>query len=355
MAATLEELHPDDVQVRVLDTRGLGSSPWSSVLPLLRSCLVLLGLAARGEVDVAHVNVSSCGSAIRKGLVVRTCRLARVPVVLHLHASNFPAFFGSLPGGSQNWVRTTFRLAVRVVVLGQAGRSYVEDVLAVAPADVTVLANATGPAATRGSARPPGTPLRILFLGRLGARKGVPELLRALADPRLRDRPWRAVLAGDGDVAAFRARAAELGLQGRVEFPGWVGRDAVARYLAAAHLVVLPSHAEGMPLSVLEAFAAGVPVVCTPVGSLPEIAVDGVNSLLVPVGEAGSLAEAILRLAEDEDLRARLGTAALTTWGRGHTIADYALRLTREWRAVARVVPVTDDAGARAPVRPARQ
>ena len=203
-----------------------------------------------------------------------------------------------------------------------------------------MLPNATPGAVAAASARFPGERLHIVFLGRLGPRKGVPELLEALSDPRLRDRTWRATVAGDGDVESYRDRAAELGLDERIVFPGWVGTEAVHEILADTHVLVLPSHAEGLPMSVLEAFAAGVPVVCTPVGGMPEVVVDGGNGLLVPPGHAGSLAEAILRLLEDESLRARLATGALNTWKRDHSIELYACRLTVEWQVAARRTPL---------------
>jgi glycosyltransferase involved in cell wall biosynthesis len=339
MCYTLSALAAQDLEPKVLDTRGMGLSPWSSLLPLLRSCVILLGLGARGQADVAHVNISSHGSALRKGLVVRVCRLARIPVVLHLHASSFPEFFDRLPGWAQQWVRRTFGLATRVIVLAQVWSTYVQDVLAVPPSNVTVLPNATPGAVEAASAHDPWEPLHIVFLGRLGPRKGVPELLRALADPRLRDRAWRATLAGDGDVETYRVSAAELGLDGRIAFPGWVGTEALGEVLATAHVLVLPSYAEGLPMSVLEAFAAGVPVVCTPVGGLPEVVVDGGNGLLVPAGDVGSLADALLRLLEDESLRSRLAAAALSTWRRDHTIERYARRLTVEWQVAAGWTP----------------
>jgi glycosyltransferase involved in cell wall biosynthesis len=344
MSYTLSAMTAEDFQFRVLDTRGLGVSPWSSILPLLRTCGTLLGIAALRQVDVAHVNISSHGSALRKGFVVRVCRLARIPVVLHLHASSFPEFYTTLPGWAQRWVRRSFTLATRVIVLGEVWRTYVQDVLAVLPEHVTVIPNATPRAASAVSMGTPDEALHIVFLGRLGARKGVTELLTALGDQRLRDRAWRATLAGDGDVDTYRALAVELGLDRRIVFPGWVSAEGVAELLAQSHLLVLPSHAEGMPMSVLEAFAAGVPVVSTPVGGLAEVVVDGANGILVPPGDPSSLAGAILRLLEDEPLRERLALGALSTWRRKHSIEQYTYRLADEWQSAARMLPAVESA-----------
>ena len=339
MSYALSALDEYDVAVRVLDTRGLRSSPWSSILHLVRACGVLLWLAVRHRVDVVHINVSSHGSTLRKGVLVRVCRLAGLPVVLHLHASSFPGFYDSLPGWAQRWVRNTFGSATRVVVLARFWRTYVEDSLGVPPERVSVLPNAAPAAAAHGRVGGSSRPTHLVFLGRLGPRKGVPELLDALADPRVRKREWRATLAGDGDVSHYRARAAELGLEGRITFPGWVDTAAVGELLADSHVLVLPSHAEGSPISVLEAFAAGIPVVCTPVGGLAEVVIDQENGLLVPPGAVRELADALLRMLDDEGLRARLAAGASDAWKRNHTIEGYAGRLMLEWQQAARRTP----------------
>lgn len=155
--------------------------------------------------------------------------------------------------------------------------------------------------------------VRILFLGWVEDHKGVPELIDAVA--RLAaDRtlpPVRLHLAGDGGGRAeAEARVAAAGLGGRVEFLGWIEGEAKARALAAADVFCLPSHAEGLPNALLEAMAAGLPVVSTPVGSIPDVVAPGENGLLVPVRDAGALAHALRTLVADPALRARIGARA---------------------------------------------
>jgi glycosyltransferase involved in cell wall biosynthesis len=135
-------------------------------------------------------------------------------------------------------------------------------------------------------------PPEILFVGRLAPEKGIPELLEATAGRTL-------VLAGDGPL--------------RAEVPGALGfvpREEVARLLGRAAVFALPSHREGLPLSLLEAMAHGRAVVTTPVGGIPSIVEDGVTGLLVPPGDPVALRAAIGRLLADEALRRRLGAAA---------------------------------------------
>jgi glycosyltransferase involved in cell wall biosynthesis len=124
------------------------------------------------------------------------------------------------------------------------------------------------------------------------------------------DARWRLLLAGDGSLReAAREHSARLGVAGRVHFLGV--RAEVAEMLAACDLFALSSRWEGSPLAVMEAMAAGLPVVATAVGGVPELVADGETGLLVPPGEERSFAAALASLARDPGRRHEMGTAAL--------------------------------------------
>jgi glycosyltransferase involved in cell wall biosynthesis len=335
---------PPGTPVRVLDSRGHARHPVLSLFPLLRVCATLAVLGLTRAADVAHVNLSSHGSTLRKWAVVAVCRAVRVPVVLHLHASSYPAFFDRLPGAAQRAVRRMFQRAASVVVLSESWRAYVCGTLAVPPGRVTVLPNAAPAGCVPAGL---GNRPEVLFLGRLGERKGVPELLAALTRPGLAH--VHTTLAGDGPVEEYRRRAADLGLAARTHLPGWVDAATARDLLARAHVLVLPSHAEGSPMAVIEAFAHGVPVVATPVGGIPELVTDGVDGLLVPPGDPDALAAALIRLLTDEPLRAGLAAGARATWARTHTMDAYAAGLSDVWRHVHGGEPATPATTARRP------
>jgi len=133
----------------------------------------------------------------------------------------------------------------------------------------------------------------VLALGRLSPEKGGDVLLEAFARACVdRSDPTRLLFVGDGaSRAALEARAGRPDLEGRVIFAGW--RDDPWACLGAADLFVLPSHREGMPLALLEALAAGLPVVATGVGSVPRVLDDGRLGTLVPPGDVDALAAAL--------------------------------------------------------------
>jgi colanic acid/amylovoran biosynthesis glycosyltransferase len=150
--------------------------------------------------------------------------------------------------------------------------------------------------------------LHILTVARLVASKGQAVLLEALAELRARGVDADVTFVGDGpDRAALDALAGELGVGDRVRFTGAVGQDELPGWYRRADLFCLPTFSEGLGVVLIEAMAAGLPVVSTRVMGVPEVIEDGDCGLLVSPGRADELAAAIERMATSPDLRARMG------------------------------------------------
>lgn len=319
-------------ELRFVTTRGPGRLLWSPFY-MTRAIASLIWLRARGKVDVAHINISQQGSAVRKVTLAYVARALGVPYMLHLHGSQFGRYWGEVGPFFAARLAATFADASRTLVLG---RAWAELIRSKAPGSrIEVLPNATwSPPQGRDPAAAQGCP-HILFLGQIGARKGVPELVEALG--RLgSDLAWRATIAGDGDVQGLEAQLAEAGIADRVAAPGWVGPEEVPRLLGDADILVLPSHDENLPLSVIEGMAHGLAVVTTPVGAIPDIITHRETGLLVPVGEPAALAQALDRLVRDPDLRASLGAAARRFHTERLNVDAYVAQLKALWRASAR-------------------
>ena len=141
----------------------------------------------------------------------------------------------------------------------------------------------------------------LLFFGRLSAEKGVDVLLRAFdaAAPSL-PRDMRLIVVGDGpDAAEFRELAASLDSASRIEFAGYQTGDALQTYVERASLAIASSRCrENMPYSIVEAFAAGTPVVGTRIGGIPELVADGVTGFACDPGDVATMTDAMVRGAE---------------------------------------------------------
>jgi len=258
---------------------------------------------------IVHVHAASRASFLRKSLLLALARACGCRTVFHLHGGGFRQFAGQEAGPLLRWwIGHTLRASSAVLALSDSWAEYLRQL---APgARVRVLPNAVALPPLQPQRQEPG---RILFLGRAEAAKGIEELLAAAARLQ-RDFPaLRLVVAGDGDLDALRARAGALGLAPRLEVLGWIDVAARAEQLARAAVFCLPSYLEGLPMAMLEAMAAGKPVVVTAVGGIPEVIEDGRNGLLVAPRDAAALAAALGRLLAGPALAAQLGAQARAT------------------------------------------
>ncbi len=323
---------PHELRIVFGSTRGRG--------PLLLSPLFLgafllrmTGLRLVGRCDLVHVNLASAGSTARKLIIIMAARALGIPYVVHLHGALYRDFFVEAPPALQRRIRRAFGGAARVIVLGGTWRDFTVETLGVSPECVAIMPNAVPIPSCAREPDPDGV-TRFLFLGRLGERKGSRALVAALA--RLKDRPgWRAVLAGDGEIEQTRCAVEGAGLEARVEVPGWLGPGETAARLAGSDILVLPSFAENLPMSVIEGMAAGLAIVATPVGATPDIVKDGETGLIVPPGDVEALAAALVRLIEDGALSQRLGEAAERFHRHNLEIGAYVRNLHSLWREAA--------------------
>jgi glycosyltransferase involved in cell wall biosynthesis len=265
-------------------------------------------------------------SLVRKGLVVVTCRALGLPVVLHLHAAELHRAWPTLPAPARALARWMFSLPRACIVLGPQSAEFVTGALRVPPERVVSVSNGVPPP-RRARRRRERDGLELLFVGNLSARKGLPELLQAMAQPVLATLPITLTLAGGGDLPGWRARADRLGLGERVRFCGWTDGAKLAGLMASADALVLPSHDEGLPLVILEALAQGLPVVCTPVGEIAACLQDGRHALFVPPGDAVALARALARLLGDTTLRGQLALEGRALWQREFSITRFFCRI----------------------------
>ncbi|MDB5947011.1 MAG: a-glycosyltransferase, Glycosyltransferase Family 4-like protein [Ramlibacter sp.] len=299
--------HPDAARLLPLDTRG-GGSAVLSIGVLLTALGRLVRGRLSGELAGVHVNMAERLSLVRKSVVIVFCKALGIPVVLHLHAAQLHHSYRTFSLPARALVRWVFSLPASCVVLGQTSARFVIDELRVPQERVEIVTNGVpDPKVPRRNAQArAGAKQRLLFIGNLSDRKGVPELLRSLRQPPLADLPLELTLAGGGDVHRYRSLADTLGLGQAVRFNGWTSQEAVGRLLADADVLVLPSHDEGLPLAILEALAHGVAVVCTPVGEIPHVLTDGVDACFVDPGDAGSIADGLARVLSDGEFRERL-------------------------------------------------
>jgi glycosyltransferase involved in cell wall biosynthesis len=317
----------------IVDSRG----PWflgSSSLHVIGAAIYLgrtmlkLFRARFSSPCLAHINITGRGSTIRKIILSTLARALGIRYVLHLHDYDYAEYYRSQGAFLKKLIVTMFRRSEAVIVLGRRDLEVLSQLLQVNRDRMIVLHNAVPDPVPDLDRQPvPGKPCHLLFLGYLSARKGVPDLLHALASPTMKQLRWRATLAGGGPIDEFRNLAKDLGILEMLSFPGWLDEVGVSKLRADADVLVLPSHAEGLAMSVLEGLAQGLAVITTPVGAHSEVIETEVSGILVPPGDVAALAHALERVIEDESLRSRLARGARDRFLEGFDVRRYAARL----------------------------
>lgn len=294
----------------------IDGNPLAKLGALLRALLRFIVLLASGQVAAVHAHSASNASFRRKSLFLTLARLAGKPYVFHLHGGAFDRYYAGASVLEQRWVGHTIRSARVVLVLSDNWAAWVRQ--NIRHPDVRVLPNPV--VAPRLPAGVPRESRTLLFLGRLEEEKGVFVLVEALARLATRYPALRVVFAGEGDVAALRTAAAAAGVLERIELPGWVAGNAKAALLARAGIFVLPSRFEGLPMAVLEAQAAGLPVVATRVGGIPQVVTDGENGMLADPDDVASLVGALAQVLADPENACKMGEI-----GRERVLAGYGI------------------------------
>lgn len=297
----------EQFNVELLESHAEGAA--SLRLRLALSTLIrLLWLLVTRQVALVHCHSAMRGSFWRKSTYALLARAFGVPVIFHLHGSEMKLFVDQLPRPFRALIAWILARQSAVLVLSQSWFDYLVQIAPQAKAHV--LPNYVNlPDLSLRTARTDPV-VKLLFLGLVGRRKGVYELLPAMKQVVDEAIPTHLVIGGNGEVEGAKDMVQELRLDQHVELAGWVSGDAKARLFQHADAYVLPSHNEGLPMSLLEAMSWGMPVISTEVGGIPELVRNGIDGLLVPAGDSAKLAAAIARLCQDQALREDMGTAA---------------------------------------------
>jgi glycosyltransferase involved in cell wall biosynthesis len=251
---------------------------------------------------LVHITTSSHWSFWENSIYLLCSKLMRRKVILH-YLSDFQKFYGSATTFEKRMIQQVFKVADGVIVLSDAVRQEVSRFLSeralvvVVPSSIEVLTYQKSGGEKRISEKP-----IVLFMGgNYGARKGVYDLISAIPLVKAEYSDVEFWLCGGGDVKTAFENIEER-FRDTVKYFGLVDDATKLQLLRMANIYVLPSYSEGMPYGVIEAMACGLPVICTNVGSIPEVVTDGENGLLITPGDINALAKSILQLVKDRNL-----------------------------------------------------
>jgi glycosyltransferase involved in cell wall biosynthesis len=334
--AILAALPPDGPEVRYIATHVDGPKPVKALAAVAGGVRFLAALLF-WHPQIVHVHTASYASFARKSTLATVARLFGRRLIVHVHGAQFDVFFKGGSPALRSAVQRTLASADLVIALSDTWRG---KLTRMAPgARIRVLPNPvlTADFAPLAEGRPvvPDGGGTVLFMGAFGKRKGIYDLIEAMAAV-VREHPDVVFeLGGDQAVDEVERRIEERDLSENVRMLGWVtGGEKLAAF-ARAHVYVLPSYHEGLPIGVLEAMASGLPVVTTPVGGIPEVVKDRVNGFLIAPGDVRALASCILKLLDDDALRRRMSATNVELMRSRHDAELVARTLVKWYHEVA--------------------
>ncbi len=245
--------------------------------------------------NIIHLHTSHGWSYRRLSLILFISKLLGKKVILHIHGSQFDIYYDKANKIERFLIQQGLKYSDYVIALSDTWK---EKIITIEhSSNVVVILNTVNTEKYAVSNRKIHKPLSILFLGRLGERKGIYDILKAI---QLIDyKQYFFVLAGDGELEKVKKIISEKGLDKYISVPGWIRGDQKIKLLQNADVYILPSYNEGLPIGILEAISSGLPVIASSIGGIPEAVIDGVNGYLIEPGDFKGLASKLQELCED--------------------------------------------------------
>lgn len=297
----------DEFQINYLPTH-IEKGKLSELFYFSKAYVKILYLMISGKIDIAYLHTSERGSVYRKIIIAKTMKLFGIPVVLHHHGAEFEKFYSGLSAMKKRIVNNALAIVDVNIVLSKL---LVNMITSKAP-DASVFTLYNSVPVSENQYNKNGD--KILFLGRLGERKGTYDLIKAISllDNKI-DSKYKFILCGDGDVEKVNEIIKRNHISHRIEYIGWADQAKKNEFFKDVIINVLPSYNEGLPMTILETMAYGIPNISTRIASIPEVIDDEKNGYLITPGDINGLTERIQRLIEDEELRIKFSDCAYKT------------------------------------------
>ncbi|MCY7374716.1 MAG: glycosyltransferase family 4 protein [Pyrinomonadaceae bacterium] len=305
---------------------------------------IRLGLRAIGQFvrhliftppETIYVHLGSNASLYRESIFIVLAKIFRCRTIAHFHAGDIDNYYPFQSRAGKIFIRRALNLSDKLIAVSDESARQLGKLAG--SSRVVVIPNAIDTAAFNGGNRllrdETRSEIRLLFVGAIGKLKGERDLIRALAILRRRggNPNLKVSFLGYG-AETLQPLCEAAGIADWIEFTGAVSMDKRVEFFRQADIFVLPTYAEAMPMSVIEAMAAGLAVVTTNVGGVPELIENEVDGLLFAPGAVEDLADKISFLIENPNLRLAFGAKAEQKARERFDIAEYAEKLREHLR-----------------------
>jgi len=284
------------------------------------------------KIDIVHIHTGDIVSCKRKYIYFKLVRLFNPKIIFHFHGASFLDQYLDAPKILQERIKYLFEETDLVICLSN---SWKDSILSIAPrSTVRVLPNAVTIPEVSYPNKEKRDGLQISFLGLIGERKGVFDLLKVIR--KFIDKKYNISLniGGNGEIERLNFMINNLGLSEYVKYLGWINEKEKDTLLRKTDIFVLPSYGEGLPMSILEAMSYSIPVVSTPVGGIPELISDGETGFLIEPGDIDALYTKLKQLIVDDKLRLMLGEKGREVIAQKHNIKKISKQIDQIYLSI---------------------
>ncbi len=289
---------------KIIYTQKEGSTAKKIIVGIASMSQFIWRLLTDRKIKIVHVHVAYGMSFYRKRAFLNVASFFGKKTIFHSHGSKFQQFYAS----HSDTVRSTLYRVDAIVALSEFWKEFFKSK---GCNNVVVIKNPVLP--PRINRHPVNDGLaHFAFVGLIGDRKGCFDVVK-MAEKYHSQLSGKVIIhmAGNGEGERLQHDIDRLGLADVLSYEGWADTEKKSALLNSADVYFLPSHNEGVPISILEGMTYGLPVLSTPVGGIPSVVMEGENGLLVPPGDVDRMFEAIMTLASDPAMRQAMGARSI--------------------------------------------
>lgn len=311
IGAVLETYNSFFETFKFISTYKLSSANSSKVFYFFKQIIVLFGhLIKDKDIKLVHIHGSHGASFYRKFIIIIVAKyIFKKKLIYHSHSSDIHIIYQSSGLLQKSIIRALINMPDLIICLSPSWYQFFTTTFS--PKQIVIVNNVVNKPRSINST-PPGAIVRFLFLGRIGDRKGIFDLLKILASnvDFYRDK-LKLTIGGDGEIKRLELFIKENNLNTFVEYVGWVSDIEKHKLLLGTDVYILPSYNEGLPISVLEAMSYDIPIISTNVGGTPDVVENEVNGFIFEPGDNKALEDAINNLIINPEILIKLKKGSL--------------------------------------------
>ena len=250
--------------------------------------------------EILHVHMSERGSVFRKNIIMKISKIRNAKIIIHMHGAEFEKWFKLLKPSKQNKVIEILNSCDKILILGNYWEKFIGSLMKDKSKIVILYNSVYVPNKYYYNEKSK----KVLFLGLIGKRKGIYDLLNSVLYINKNEKFIGEIcLYGPDDTEEGIDNLIEKeGLQNYVKYCGWLSNEEKEKVFKETSINILPSYNEGLPMTILETMAYGIPNISTSVAAIPE-AINETNGMLVEPGNIEELAKKLNSLLKDTSKR----------------------------------------------------